>query len=447
MNWWEHNRQILQQRFPHIHTLVQDIGVPDTIQSRPAANGSISVAIKESAHERLLHSVYNPEEESQRFINAFNLTHNHIPLVLGFGLGYHVETLCAGSEDFSHIFVCEARPDIFKAALCLRNLAPLLLAPRLRLFVDANHAHLMQALMGICGNRHLRPRLRFIVHQPSLTVYKNTSSELTDIVEKTHLSPRLQNMLRENFLANMETTIESPGVNTLFGAARNKPVFLISAGPTLTRDLDLVRQAQGRAVMLSVSTCFRLLMDNGIHPDYVAIGDPKAIMLSHFENLLDSAVPLIFLPTAAKEVVRAYRGPKIVALQNEYQLSDFVSSRIEKGRVDVGESVSTLILDIGIKMGGNPLIFIGQDLAFTDGHSHADGIQKRLKINTAPRTITSITGEEIPSSSVFYWFKHWIEKRISREADRLFINTSQTGARIAGTTALPLRDVIAQYCS
>jgi len=35
--------------------------------------------------------------------------------------------------------------------------------------------------------------------------------------------------------------------------------------------------------------------------------------------------------------------------------------------VDSGGSVATTILDIAIKMGGNPIILVGQDLAYVDG--------------------------------------------------------------------------------
>jgi len=39
--------------------------------------------------------------------------------------------------------------------------------------------------------------------------------------------------------------------------------------------------------------------------------------------------------------------------------------------VDSGGSVATTILDIAIKMGGNPIILVGQDLAYVDGKNHA----------------------------------------------------------------------------
>jgi hypothetical protein len=137
-------------------------------------------------------------------------------------------------------------------------------------------------------------------------------------------------------------------------------------------------------------------------------------METHFEGYFDCGIPLLFLSTAAANVIERYSGPKIVALQREYRLNDVVAGQIDKGRVDVGESVSTFMLDAAIRMGADPVVFIGQDLAFSDGHTHAQGIGKRLKITAKARRVKSVTGAcEVDTSAVYSWILHWIEKRIA----------------------------------
>jgi hypothetical protein len=124
-----------------------------------------------------------------------------------------------------------------------------------------------------------------------------------------------------------------------------------------------------------------------------------------------------------------------------------VSGQIDKGRVDVGESVSTFMLDTAVKMGSNPIVFIGQDLAFSDGHTHAQGIGKRLKITAKARKVKSVTGGEVDTSAVYSWILHWIEKRIASVPGRVFINTSGAGAAIKGTLSMAFSEVIAKYCA
>ena len=100
------------------------------------------------------------------------------------------------------------------------------------------------------------------------------------------------------------------------------------------------------------------------------------------------------------------------------------------------------MLDAAIRMGCDPIVFVGQDLSFSDGHSHAAGVEKRLKVERTPCTVESVDGSRIPTSSVLLWFRRWIEDRIAREPGRTFINVSQTGARIKGTQEMPLEEAI-----
>lgn len=74
----------------------------------------------------------------------------------------------------------------------------------------------------------------------------------------------------------------------------------------------------------------------------------------------DLDIPFLFLDTANVETIYKYNGSK-------YMFTNYSDNkRSENYIVDTGGSVATVILDMSIKFGGNPIIFIGQDLAYTD---------------------------------------------------------------------------------
>jgi spore maturation protein CgeB len=105
------------------------IPLPDGVEEVPARRGD-DVTLRIGG--TYLHSRYNPREEAQRLIASAKLQSNRPVLVVGIGLGYHVEALL--EEGFS-VTVAEHEPGIVGAALRrglpLENLSVALGAPEL----------------------------------------------------------------------------------------------------------------------------------------------------------------------------------------------------------------------------------------------------------------------------------------------------------------------------
>jgi len=150
--------------------------------------------------------------------------------------------------------------------------------------VESDHNVLMKSLGAILQCDELKPRLKLIIHQPSLDVYRQSGSPFIDILDKLHLGPRLQAMMRENCMINLPHILRSPGINKLFDAFTGVPALLVSAGPSLSYDLPLLNDAPRNRLLFSVTTIFNLLLSGGVRPDLAFIGDPKKIMETHFEN-------------------------------------------------------------------------------------------------------------------------------------------------------------------
>ncbi len=68
-------------------------------------------------HGVLLHSQYNPEEEARRLVDSVDLYPDRPVLVVGLGLGYHVEELIARGYE-----LCVIEPSMDTAALAARRL-------------------------------------------------------------------------------------------------------------------------------------------------------------------------------------------------------------------------------------------------------------------------------------------------------------------------------------
>jgi len=113
-------------------------------------------------------------------------------------------------------------------------------------------------------------------------------------------------------------------------------------------------------LIISAGSALRPLLMRNIKPDFFAIIDPQDITYNQIKGYENIGIPFIYLVTAASYTVSRYLGPKLVAYYGKYNNSS-------EHLVDSGGSVATTILDIAIKMGGNPIILVGQDLAYVDG--------------------------------------------------------------------------------
>jgi hypothetical protein len=98
-------------------------------------------------------------------------------------------------------------------------------------------------------------------------------------------------------------------------------------------------------------------------------------------------------------------------------------------------------------MGANPIILIGQDLAWTDGKDHADGYvsqysREQLEARHAKGfEIEGYDGKPVRTERQLLYYKTWFEQRIALMPDRLIVNATEGGARIEGAAHVPFESV------
>ena len=104
---------------------------------------------------------------------------------------------------------------------------------------------------------------------------------------------------------------------------------------------------------------------------------------------------------------------------NENELLEIVNKKI--CHLKVGGSVAHAMVEFAALLGCNPIIFIGQDLAYTDDKCHADiakstwgSNELKNNINDDDLFIEGINGELIRTSKALNTFRIEMERIISR---------------------------------
>ncbi|NLG87405.1 MAG: motility associated factor glycosyltransferase family protein [Firmicutes bacterium] len=463
------NIAVLERNHPHISQIIAKSSgcIPDNrVQITSSKSGQPTLLYYHDHTPIHLHSTYNPVEEAQRWAESLSENDWQTAIVFGFGLGYHIEAL-SKKYPKRRLIVLEPDSQILSSCLSIRDLTTLLSNPQISLIVSPespeNPKHIAsQVFSEIIADLSSPPAL--FPWPTSARIYSHYWEEIQEHILGLVRSYRANiathfifahNWLR-NFFINLPTSITDPGINKLFGSFPAHPAILVAAGPSLERNVDLLKSIQGAALIVAAGSAINPLRKHQIEPDLLVSMDPGEDNYRHFANLVTDSIPLVYPSTLFHRIVKDYKGPRFVINLDTHPFDPWIFGRLDedKGLVSSGPSVANTTLDILRKLGCNPIIFVGQDLAYTDDKSHAEGAIHAHEVHVSQenkdhyRYTDSIDGTPVLTDVPLLSMKHWFERYIAatKNDGTLYIDATEGGARIAGTKLMSLHQAIEEYC-
>ena len=451
------NISVLKKNYPEIAEEIEKIKIPENFIFIETKTGKKTLQIKINKKESiLLHSRYDPVKESENIINRFIQQNYDVLIIGGFGLGF----LCKAAlrtKNVKHILIIEKDIQIFKSALIANDISEIIKNPQVKFLFEKNDEipGLSDYLLNI-----VTKKVFTLIHNPSAKIYPEFYLNLKNIIDSylqrkniniATLS-RFQNLWVRNIFKNYKLFLEHKGIIHFFDKYKNVPVLIISAGPSLGENIELIKKNQNKFIIISVDSCFQTLIKNDIIPDFVITVDPQYINYKYFEYNKNFTPILVSEPSTFPLILQNYQG-EILFFSSVFPFVKWLENFTEKkGEIDMGGSVSTTAFDFGNKIGGNPLILIGQDLAFIKEKTHTKGsyVEKYWtirysKFNTILNgihryvhnnlfiKIKSNNGTMVNTDRRLMIFLAWFENKIkSLPQDIEVINTSIDGAKIEG---------------
>ncbi|MBQ7077353.1 MAG: motility associated factor glycosyltransferase family protein [Lachnospiraceae bacterium] len=273
---------------------------------------------------------------------------------------------------------------------------------------------------------------------------------------------RFTDVAGNNMLYNLRSLIDGYNVSELFGMLKNEiPVILVSAGPSLNKNIDDLKKAKGKAFIIAVDTAIKPLLNHGIKPDLFCIVDgkkPTALM----DHPGIHEIPLVTSLVVASGIMDLHKGKKFFYACDELiEKEIFDRCRKETGckknlypaHIPTGGSVANSAFSLAHYMGAKEIILVGQDLALTGGKTHADGTFKdKMKKITAEEAagtfyVDGIHGNKVLTRDDFDVYRRWFEAYIEDEKLKNVIDATQGGAKIKGTKIMALKAAIEKYCT
>ena len=412
-----------------------------------------------------IHSTVNPTAEGRNFAQEYYRIEYNSYIVLGIGLGYHVKELL--NMYAPQIIVAES--DINMLMLALMNMEfEELEDGRLQIIYDKDYTELATYITGERDEKIViyAPELKnaMKINEQQLSILSDIKSENNisdnlkeELLKKKRIYEKIKQVfIRESSVRNNEKRMNlnfkyniancTHYVDEIEDRFKGKKVIIVAAGPSLDKNvaqLKTIDRKTDEYVILAVGTVYKKLLNMGIKPDYVIIIEANESIISQISGVEDTEVPLLILSTAYRELARKYQGKKYLIDQYEYDHAEDHAQKYGYKLYSTGGSVTTTATSVAITLGAKTIIFIGFDLSYPDGISHADGTSGKKKLDTTGFVgVESIDGTIVYATNVFIIYRNWIENEIKKHPDIEFIDATEGGAKIAGTKIMSLENAL-----
>lgn len=419
-----------------------------------AKDGNKIVCFRQDGKNYYLNSKYAPVREANVWAEKYEIKNvNQITIVFGFGNGMFIQALLDKISKNNIIIVYEPSAQLFREVLENIELEELLNNRQLFIVVESiNEQKFKEIIEGVVdvsnfGNQNclVLPRYTEIFAETYDKFIKKIKAIEENIyvaqLTKMYLSKQAMNNSIKNVRYIMESKSLSNARETL---PSNMNAILVSAGPSLMSEIENLKKAKGKALIVAVDRILDLLLDHGIVPDILASVDPvKETPKS--KKLEEVDMTLLTLPTCNPELYRKHKGNKLVCNNGSLYHSICVALKENESIVPTGGSVATFAFGALIGMGIKRIILVGQDLAFQNGKSHAGNSQEEdpwnLKIEAE-----GVDGELVTTRQDWRMFADDFEGMIADHPDIECIDTKKTGLKIKGTKLMGMKEVLEKYC-
>lgn len=450
---FKNNMAALQQRYPDLALMLSLVSI-EKYQLVQHENCLPNVMV-----DGQFYYVGNIQQYCEEQFNGFELSNVKVPVFLGFGLGYEVMYwMSTKSKDFKSqaIIIFEKDPEMFMCAMNVTDLRQIIDNPKIHLFVGMPLNQLYTTLRAffqkslsellMCGT--MQPVFLY----PAMKIGKDYYLRLIQIMFESiyHTIQNYGNCAEdsligvENMLDNVSEIVNNPGINLLYDKFKGKPAVIVATGPSLKKNMHLLKGLEDKALIISVDASFRLLMDNEIKPHMVTSLEREHAVQQFFENFETEQVKDVYMtacPVLFNHVYQSYNGPKIIAYRN---FDHFKWLQIDRGILDIKLSSSNMAFKIAEVLGCNPIILVGQDLAYgPNNETHATPVPFSSE-GEGEFFVKGNIDEQVKTNSGWYGFLKAYEMDVSQHNGTV-INCTEGGAYIQGTQVAKFDEVILKH--
>jgi hypothetical protein len=431
------------------------------------------VHVDQNGRKNQIDSNYDPVGEAIRNLERLKIRESINFIVLGFGLGYQVTEIIKKKSTHAKIYIFEKDPELFALAIREADFTLIFQHPGVRLFVDKDLGDLSHLLEPERTNFTLNEYC--LISQKALLdrnveYYGVLYEEIEKYFKESRINFQTQSihskLYYKNIFSNQECLRNSPGIKNLKGCLSNIPAIICSAGPSLDKNIQLLKSSREGFFLIAVATALKPLLHNGIKPDVVISIDPNELTIRSFDFIRDLGDTWLVYNAAVPNTIPKIFPTRKMAFDLDVHLANWFNKHLDtKGSLGKTSSVAHSAFNFAFFLACSPVILIGQDLSFQNQRLHCtqsfyfeDSINlvsrfnplyylNRLKyLNFGPNLTDRIDifGCRVRSTLAMDSYRQIFSS--SLDTTKTVINATEGGVPIKGMKNLSLREALHYHC-
>ena len=419
--------------------------------------------------KKLVHSKYRPQLQAKKRIEAMDLKRHNLIGVAGIGCGYYIEEMVKKIKTDSRFIIFENRLDILKEVMKKRDLEFIFKRKDL-VILDGTNNNYINNLKNILqridfvslamGNVDFfkTPVLREL-EDKKYDKFKNDFFSTISFNSRIFGNSSEDTLIGLNNILNNEKHLLKSKDFKKIDNFKNKPAVCVAAGPSLDKNINILKKYQDNVLILACDTVLEKLLKNNIKPDIVGVLERGEKVYDYFFkdslelDMIPKDIVLIAEGVAHPKIFDNFPGEKVTVFRKKVPTERWFHENIKDIQtIEAGNSVANLNFSIAHALGASPIILVGQDLAYSqDGKAHTIetgyenfGDDDLTEDNTDTVEVKGYNGEKLKSKKWWKVFKQWFEFKIANDNINC-IDATEGGAYIEGTKKMKLEEVAKHY--
>lgn len=257
---------------------------------------------------------------------------------------------------------------------------------------------------------------------------------------------------------NTPRILMSPRIADLMENYGGKPFVCVAAGPSLEKNVHLLKDIQDKCVIVACDAIIYHLLEKGIAPHVVTtIERPYDTYAAWIPRVLEKhrekceQILLLSQSVSYPLIAGRWPGPNIVVGKMDVPMDSWFTGTVLGEQVLYsGLSVAHMALSLSIAFNASSVALIGQDLAFgEDGVSHASNTVPESALAAIQQTrrkesisVPAALGGSVETSTIWLTFIQIFERMLVNFTATPVYDCTEGGAIIEGTIVTPLAEYI-----
>ena len=468
------NLEILSHKSPELCSLIKNAPNDNQYNITTSRSGIATLSrVSPDGTKKSLHSNYDPTQEATQFIDAIYSDESSNYILIGLGLGYHLNDLHKRVPPQGRIIIFEKNPTLVRLAFSQNNFSEALSNPGVSIHINTDPNKIEQILYEDRTNLAIHGYTPICL-KPLVNLERDYYKLINLAIKQAHQKFKLDidtqaaysQRFYKNIFKNGLAITKSPGIVTTKDIFSNIPTILVSAGPSLDKNIGLIKSVRKKILVITVATALKPLLRNGIKPDFVIAIDPNEDTIRSFDiKTIPKDLWLIYDPCIPPEICSLFNKRKIM-MESKIELAKWITDHSEKkGALGDISSVAHAAFYLAQHMGCAPIILVGQDLSFEGHRMHctdsfynqanqdnigADQPIDVLEYNKYRGHTQSITptvdifDNKSKTTKAMETYKYQLKKEMNL-TDKI-LNATEGGVNIPGATNISLKEAIIKHC-